>query len=170
MRDAELILRFLAFHFGGETFRSGFTRHLDNYLDQGRTFDPLTIEAHREAFVGTMRKAFGVFGEEAFRRVDAEGTPENQINSAIFDAIMLTFARIDAGVLQNRRGDVREAFRAVCSDADFIDAISRATRDTSRLNTRLARWAAALNERGIAAPTISFGKPVDAGAIPDAAG
>jgi len=149
MRDAELILRFLAFHFGGAAFRSGFTRHLDKYLDAGRKLSEISISEHRRAFEDTIKKAFDVFGDEAFRRVDPQGVPESQINSAVFDALMLTFAQIDESVLQRQRQTVREAYHVACRDPDFLDAISRATRDTSRLNSRLAKWAATLSACGI---------------------
>ncbi|MBB4019798.1 hypothetical protein GGR16_004853 [Chelatococcus caeni] len=162
MRDAELILRFLAFHFGAEEFRGRFTRHLDNYLDSGRTFDGILIQSHRLAFEQTIQKVFDVFGDEAFRRIDPKGQPENQVNSAIFDALMLSFARIDSSLLLKSQAVIREAYRVVCNDPEFIDAISRATRDTARLNMRLAKWAAALNDRGIECPVISFGKPAHA--------
>jgi len=166
MRDAELILRFFAFHFGGESFSGRFTRHLDNYLLFGRKFDDVEIERHQKAFEETMEKVFDAFGDEAFRRIDARGAPENQINSAIFDAIMLTFARIERKILESKRDKIREAYRSVCNNPEFIDAISRATRDTSRLNTRLAKWAEALNSHGIKCPVISFGKPSDASTSP----
>ncbi|WP_231733460.1 DUF262 domain-containing protein, partial [Phenylobacterium sp. CCH12-B4] len=165
MRDAELILRFLAFHFGGDAFRSGFTRHLDNYLDGGRRMNAASLNAHRAAFEDAIGKAYTIFGAEAFRRVDEDGVPESQINSAVFDALMLTLARIEQNIVADRAADFREAYRAVCNDADFLDAISRATRDTSRLNTRLAKWAAALNQRGIECPVLSFGKSADAVAV-----
>ena len=170
MRDAELILRFFAFHFGADTFRSGFTRHLDRYLESGRKIGAPTVAKHRSIFSDTIRKAFDVFGDDAFRRVDASGTAETQINSAVFDAIMLTFARIDGPVLRDRIPLVREAYRAVCNDADFLDSISRATRDTARLNTRLAKWAEALVVRGIDCPTLSFGRSSDAGTVTDTIG
>ncbi len=169
MRDAELILRFLAFHFGGDSFRSGFTRHLDNYLDGGRRLSKGSIDMHRSAFEDTITKVYNVFGGEAFRRVDEVGIPENQINSAVFDALMLTLARIEQTTITNNADVFREAYRAVCNDADFLDAISRATRDTSRLNTRLARWAGALSERGIECPVLFFGKPNDAITVADPA-
>lgn len=169
MRDAELILRFFAFHFSGSTFTSRFTRHLDNYLDLGRKFDESTINNHKRVFEETIAKAFDVFGDDAFRRVDARGAPENQINSAIFDAVMLTFARIDQSALQRKREAAQEAYRAVCNNADFLDAISRATRDTTRLNTRLSKWAEALNNQGIKCPVISFGRSLDAPTITDIA-
>lgn len=162
MRDAELILRFLAFHFGGDTFRGGFTRHLDNYLEGGRRLSATALDMHRAAFEDTISKAYNIFGDDAFRRVDEEGKPENQINSAVFDALMLTLARIDPSTISLHTDDFRAAYLAVCNDADFLDAISRATRDTSRLNTRLAKWAGALNARGIECPVLSFGKPADA--------
>lgn len=166
MRDAELILRFLAFHFGGAEFRGGFTRHLDNYLQAGRQLSKEILDVHRSAFEDTIKKAHRIFGDQAFRRVDENGEPENQINSAVYDALMLTLAHIDQRTIEDRAKEIRSAYLAVCNDADFLDAISRATRDTSRLNTRLSRWAVALNAQGIECPTLSFGKPADAVAVP----
>ncbi|MGA0607672.1 GmrSD restriction endonuclease domain-containing protein [Phenylobacterium sp. VNQ135] len=133
MRDAELILRFLAFHFGGSEFRSGFTRHLDKYLDSGRKFDEATIASHREAFDETILKAYSVFADDAFRRVDADGTPENQINSAVFDAIMLTFARLDRAVL------VTDIIEAVDAGAQTPASIPEAIRVRQVLGDA-ARW------------------------------
>lgn len=167
MRDAELILRFLAFHFGGSSFRAGFTRHLDNYLDSGRKLGASELEMHRNVFIETVEKARLIFGDDAFRRLDERGVPESQINSAVYDALMLTLAHIDVDVISLSAGAFREAFRDVCNDADFIDSISRATRDTSRLNTRLAKWAVALRRRGIDCPMLVFGKPANVVASTD---
>jgi len=162
MKDAELILRFLAFHFGANLFKSQFTRHLDNYLELGRNFSDQQISEHQIAFETTITKVSSVFGDAAFRRADPKGQPESQINSAIFDALMLTFAHVDADLLKANAAAVRKTYVEICNkDRDFIDAISRATRDTSRLNTRLERWRQALATCGIACPPIVFGKPDD---------
>lgn len=158
MKDAELILRFFAFHFGGHLYKNRFTSHLDNYLDIGKSFSAAEIEKHKNVFEQTIRLVHDIFGAAAFRRASEGGGFESQINSAIFDAIMLSMARLDPADAIANAEKIKQAYVEIGTrNAEFIDAISRATRDKARLNTRLEQWTLALRGQGIQCPPIRFG-------------
>jgi hypothetical protein len=71
---------------------------------------------------------------------------------------MLTFAKIDRKVLEDKREHIVQKFRELSrKDRAFIDAIIQATRDKKRINTRLERWILSLREIGIECPDIKCG-------------
>lgn len=158
MGDAELILRFMAFHFAILEYKGYFAPFLDKYLERGARMSQSDIEAHKQVFLNTIEKVKIVFGNAAFRRFDDRGNPENQINRAIFDVVMLTFAKIDRKALEDKREHIVQKFRELSrKDRAFIDAIIQATRDKKRINTRLERWILSLREIGIECPDIKCG-------------
>ncbi|MBK8174826.1 MAG: DUF262 domain-containing protein [Rhodospirillales bacterium] len=158
MRDAELILRFFAFHYAPSAYKGYFAPFLDNYLASGIRMSDVDIERHRTLFLETIQKVEDVFGDKAFRRFDKNGNAENQINRAIYDVIMLTFARIDKGALEGSKSELVRTFCEMCNnDKVFFDAIIQATRDKTRINNRLAQWIYNLRQLGIHCPDIVFG-------------
>lgn len=158
MGDAELILRFMAFHFCAAEYKGIFAPFLDEYLKRGTRMAQVDLDVHRQVFLDTVEKVKVVFGNTAFRRFDEGGNPERQVNRAIFDVVMLSFARMDRDVLEAKREQIVEALRRLSQEDDaFIDAIIQATRDRKRINTRLERWINAVRAIGIQCPDIKFG-------------
>jgi hypothetical protein len=158
MGDAELILRFMAFHYSPSKYRGYYAPFLDEYLRAGVRMDDKEIAEHERFFLETIEKVKAVFGNMAFRRFDKEGKPENQINRAVFDVIMLTFARVDRPTLEAKKSDIVAGLRDLSqNDPEFVDAISQATRDKRRINARLSRWIAKLRSMGVSCPDIVFG-------------
>jgi hypothetical protein len=158
MGDAELILRFFAFYFDAAEYKGYFATFLDNYLRSGAHMSESDLKTHESLFLETIEKVVSVFGNFAFRRFDREGKPEGQVNRAIYDVIMLTFARIDRESLYSHREQIVDALRKLSrTDQDFIDAIGQATRDKKRINTRVRRWVESLRSIGIDCPDLVFG-------------
>lgn len=158
MGDAELILRFLSFYFDISEYKGYFSTFLDSYLKKGARMSQSDIELHRKVFLETIDKVKSVFGNAAFRRLGEDGRPENQINRAIFDVVMLTFARVDLKTLVDKKARILQKFRELSqTDAAFIDAVIQATRDKKRINTRLDRWIMSLRDIGIDCPDIKCG-------------
>lgn len=159
MGDAELILRFMAFYFNSRMYKGLYAPFLDDYLKRGVAMPAEDIDKHRKIFLETIEKVRLVFGDTAFRRYDEAGAPENQVNRAIYDVIMLSFSRIDRHVLEVERAHIVDALRRLSQkDAAFIDSIIQATRDRKRIRTRMDRWINALREIDITCPDISFGE------------
>jgi len=157
MGDAEMILRFFAFHYAASGYRSLYSRFLDEYLKAGQNADTHKIADHRLLFIDTVDKVDAVFGTDAFRKMNADGVT-NQVNRAIFDIIMLTFARIAKERLIEHRNDIISGLRSLCiEDNAFQEAIGGATRDKNRVNARLEIWQKKLTEIGLDCPLIKVG-------------
>jgi hypothetical protein len=148
----------MAFHFSSAEYRGLFAPFLDDYLKNGTRMAQADLDLHRQVFLDTVEKVKVVFGNTAFRRFDEEGNPERQVNRAVFDVVMLSFARMDRDALEAKREQIVEALRKLSQDDKaFIDAIIQATRDRKRINTRLERWINAVRFIGIRCPEIKFG-------------
>jgi len=50
--------------------------------------------AHEKVFRETVDKVDAIFDRNAFRQIDESGKYANQVNRAIYDVVMLTFAHI----------------------------------------------------------------------------
>jgi hypothetical protein len=158
MGDAELVLRFFAFHYRSGEYRGYFAPFLDEYMRDGVKMPDRDIAEHRRVFLETVRKVEAVFGHEAFRQIGPDGKASNQINRAIYDIIMLSFARLPEAALTRQMADIRAQLQMLCRDAAFQDAIGRATRDKQRIETRLSKWISALQGIGLSCPPIPVGK------------
>jgi hypothetical protein len=157
MGDAELVLRFFAFHYRSREYKGYFAPFLDEYMKDGSRMPEREIDEHRRIFLETIRKVESVFGQEAFRQIGPDGKAGNQINRAIYDIIMLSFARLPEVGLAERATEVRAQLQALCKDPAFQDAIGRATRDKQRIETRISKWRVALQEIGLSCPPIPIG-------------
>ena len=157
MGDAEMILRFFAFHYDAPKYRSVYARFLDNYLKDGQSFDDRRIAAHRSLFHETIEKVNNIFGDRAFRQISGAGY-HNQVNRAIFDVVMLSFARIPKERLVALRNEIIDGLRNLCMNDEFKTAIGGATRDRNRVNARLRLWTAKMREIGLTeCPEIKVG-------------
>ena len=160
MGDAEMILRFFALFHTPDQYRGAYARFLDNYLKSGQSFDERKIVAHKALFIETIDKVDKVFGDRAFRQLTVTAV-HNQVNRAIFDVVMLSFARIDKDRLVSLRKEIIDGLRALCSNDEFKAAIGGATRDRSRVNTRLRLWTTMLRDIGLTeCPDIKVGPPL----------
>lgn len=158
MGDAELVLRFFAFHYRSSEYKGYFAPFLDQYMKDGVKMADNEIVEHRRIFLETARKVEAVFGREAYRQIGPDGKASNQVNRAIYDIVMLTFARLPEPELKRRAQDIRAQLQMLCKDAAFQDAIGRATRDKQRIETRLSMWISALKGIGLSCPPIPIGK------------
>jgi len=158
MSDAEMILRFFAFHFNGVAYKGVFAPFLDAYLSAGQHMPDNEIDQHRVRFINTVGRVDAVFGRNAFRQIDASNNYASQINRAIFDIIMLSFAHITRDQLIGKKDEIVAELKDLClNDAVFQDAIGRATRDRTRLNNRARLWVERLRKIGLQCPDLKFG-------------
>jgi hypothetical protein len=63
--------------------------------------------------------------------------PSNAINAAVFDSVMVGVARANAAHGPLQADFVRDRYRALLVDDPYTTAISRATADEARVETRL---------------------------------
>ena len=153
-----MVLRFFAFHFAAKSYRGFFAPFLDKYLESKMSMTPSDKAEHQKAFDETIDKVDSVFDRNSFRQIGTDGKSANQVNRAIYDVVMLTFAHISKADLQSKRPQIVSALQDLCNlNADFKDAIGKATRDRARINTRVRLWGDELRRIGLACPALTYG-------------
>jgi hypothetical protein len=158
MGDAEMVLRFFAFHFAAKSYRGFFAPFLDKYLESKMSMTPSEKAEHQTAFEETIDKVDSIFDRNSFRQIGADGKPANQVNRAIYDVVMLTFAHISKEDLQSKKPQIVTALQDLCNlSDDFKDAIGKATRDRARINTRVRLWGDELRRIGLKCPALTYG-------------
>ena len=159
MGDAEMVLRFFAFHFDAKAYRGFFAPFLDKYLEGQMTMSQASKLAHEKIFLETIDKVDAIFGQNAFRQIDELGKFANQVNRAIYDVVMLTFAHVQKASLIEKKAEIIHALMTLCTtDEGFKDAIGRATRDKARINTRVRLWRDRLANLGLQCPVLAYGE------------
>jgi len=154
MDDAELILRYFAISSSYEVstgkligFLGKMKPALNKFMTDNRKVDDWKIGELRDRFNSTIEKAYSVFGNRAFRRINRDGSYDRQLNRAIMDVVMVSFENYATDRLVERRDAIHDLLRDLPSqDFSFMEAISIATSDRPRIEYRLAKWHAALDQ------------------------
>jgi hypothetical protein len=166
MAFEELVLRFFALSDGLLSYRPSIKVFLNRYMRQHRNLEPDGAASKRHLFSNTVSRVHAVFGENSFRRVyrGDSGNPElsPSVNSALYDTIMLNFARLEEtpDLLAEQADEIRGATTSLMLDDPlFVDAISLATSDRARLRRRVRILSARLAELGL---TTGWAQLIDA--------
>ncbi|MEU8088567.1 DUF262 domain-containing protein [Micromonospora sp. NPDC049101] len=149
MRDVEVALRFFAFNL----FWSDYRGELKDFLDD--TTGRLNAEwetGGRESQVTELAEAcdtaiettFSIFGKNAFRRWTGKSYIST-FNRAVFDVMTFYFKlpKVRERVI-GREADVEDAFKALCGDPAFTNAIQTTTKTIAATQLRLLMWGEAL--------------------------
>ncbi|MDO8186390.1 DUF262 domain-containing protein [Conexibacter sp. JD483] len=163
MAFEELVLRFMALDERLGLYRPNLKRFLNSYMRDHHDLGEKALEEKQQRFLATAEKAFVVFGGECFRRAEVDQETDEwdwrpTVNSAMFDAVMLNFARVDAPLADFRkaRREIEQMTASLTFDNDdFEDAISRATGDRTRLFTRVSIYAKELRRLGFESAILS---------------
>lgn len=156
LRHHELILRFFALEDVVRDYRPPLKKILNDFMRAHRRSGEPFLKEKKDRFLATIERvdlAFGSTAFRAFRESKTRGASwQNAINRAVFDIQMLALAGVHDSVISSA-GDLRSGFGELClQNAEFSDAIGRATADRSKFYTRLSIFVEFLNERGIASP------------------
>ena len=158
MNDCEMILRFFAFHFDRVNYQGNLAKFFDNYLQAGRKMSSEVIHNHREIFLKTINDVDCVFGENSFRRYDPiNDTWNKSLNRAIYDIIMLYFAEIPSGIIQQKSNTILDEFKKIFNDEGFQEDITSFPEKIVRFQSRLDKWRTTLQGIGISAEQIIIG-------------
>jgi hypothetical protein len=162
MRDVELLVRFLGFHF----FMSTYTGRMKDFLDatcdnlnSGWQNEEARVEEAIAAFNAAGAALIQIFGAEKIARK----ANSRLFNRAIFDALVFYAANdaIRAAMLQESDA-VRAAYEDIAADQVFLDA---AESDTAGIPNTLARYVM-WGERLKAALNMDFAVPAPRPADP----
>jgi hypothetical protein len=155
MRDSELVLRFIAFDLFLPTYNGNFKDFLDNatrYFEQDWSSRKQEVEQVMDRLDASLLAASELFGQDVFKKWLGDKS-ERVMNRAVFDCVVRYFAdeAPRTAALQNRDAVVG-AFRLLCQDQSFKDAIERTTKSKAATFLRLRLWGEALS----AAVSLSF--------------
>ncbi len=151
MTDCELVLRYLSFRERGAVYSTPLKSFLNDFMRDHRHLSESVAKQWAAAFRSTASKVCRVFDDQAFRRATLVGGGiewDKSVNRAVFDCQMLIFEVVDEQWLAQNIVPVTAGFLQLFSDAEFADAVSRATADVSRLRTRLNKFANLLSGLG----------------------
>ncbi len=130
LKDLELILRFFSFYF----YASKYARPMKDFLNRNMASNR-NLAKHGTAeltsiFENTIATIFNAIGPRAFRL-------KNAVNAALLDSLMVGIAmRLAAGPIA-MQNNIKDAYAALLSDPEYLDAIGRATADEESVKTRL---------------------------------
>lgn len=133
VKDEELILRFFALRDRGASYKRPMANFLDKYLDDCKDLTEVEEQQKRHRFVSTVNAIHSAIGaRKAFR-------PENALNAAVFDAVMVGCATmLDMGRPFDA-SQIKRAYDDLLADEEFQSAYKRATADDESVKTRLSK-------------------------------
>lgn len=143
MEDRNFVLRFLAFTLTSYNYYQG--KSLDVFLNETMAnINKMSVEEIKlleEKFLRSMKAAFEIFGEYAFRKRTKEKlTQKNPINKALFDAWSVNLSVLSEEklqILKERKEDLIDKFINVMdSDKEFMGSISQGTDSITKVKYR----------------------------------
>jgi hypothetical protein len=149
MRDAEMLLRFVAFQESMESYRGNLRKFLDDACVAGASNWTTAREEYFESVADrcetAIQRTFDVFGEtNAFLRFE-NGTYNRRFNVAVYDLMTTLFAEpsIDPETLEGKASDLRVAFEHLCeNDRSFSESLQTTTKSIGSTTGRVLTYGA----------------------------
>lgn len=152
MRDVELLLRYVAFHYFLSNYRGNLKAFLDmtcqefNQDWKEREFD---IQDTVSQFEKAVQTTINIFGEKNISRMwlSSSETYRSQFNRAILDVMLFYFSDdIIRQAAEENKVEVENAFKELCSspNSGFRESVERTTKNVRETHTRLSLWGRAL--------------------------
>jgi hypothetical protein len=130
MRDQELILRFLALFYEGDSYQKPMVTFLNTYMGKNKNVSEQNAAAMANTFKSAVDLLLICVGNRAFRPVRA-------LNAAVFDSVMVGSAkRLTNGPVTDHQA-FKSAYDALFADQDYLDACGRGTASGERVRKRL---------------------------------
>jgi Protein of unknown function DUF262 len=132
-KDEELIIRFLAMYFEGNSYIRPMNKFLNEFADKSNKLKPENLNQMEKIFVDTISLVEDAIGNRAFRPVRA-------LNAAVFDSVMVGLA--NRMQKPGKRGapsndEVSAAYDSLLAGAAYRLAFERSTADEENVKTRL---------------------------------
>jgi len=130
MRDQELVLRFLAFYYEADTYKSPLLNFLNGFMGRYKQLTGQRAAEMKKTFADAIQLIHNAIGDSAFRPVRA-------LNAAVFDSVMVGVARrLSRGPIMDPV-ELRDKYDALLRDQRFLDACGRGTAGEERVKTRI---------------------------------
>ncbi len=129
-KDIELILRFLALFFSLEKYQRPMKEFLNHYMVKNRHLKLNSEQDLEKVFSSTIKLIHHSLSEIAFR-------PENTLNAAVFDAVMVGVARrLAKGEIKNIE-ELKKKYEELLVTDEFKKAYKTGTSDKENVRTRI---------------------------------
>jgi len=130
MRDQELILRFFAFYFHGESYTAPMKEFLNKFMAWDRNLAKVPGEVLYSLFTRSIAAIHEAVGRQAFR-------PSRAINTAVFDAVMVGVTRrLSTGAAMSKES-LRTIYTNLISDENFLEITQHSTGHPTNVEKRL---------------------------------
>ena len=130
MRDRELIVRFLALYFNGNTYQKPMKEFLNTYMGSNRHLQKQSADQIQKLFINTVEIVSKCLGKKAFR-------PNRPLIAAIYDAVMVGIARrLSRGDIHNIE-ELRKGYERLLEEPKFKIATATHTSDEDSVKTRI---------------------------------
>ena len=150
MVDEELLLRFFALRSLLGSYRTPLKRFLNDYMGSVQAASDEELGDLEALFHSTVERVDRLIGRSAFRIVDGSGRiVESTFNRALFDAQMVAASWITGENDSMGRAAVIGELAGLFQNADFLDAIRRATGDRARTLRRVRETVGAFQRAGL---------------------
>jgi hypothetical protein len=130
LKDMEMILRFFAFFYYAQAYRSPMKDFLNRYMAKNQALGHQSEKDLAATFNGTVATIAEAIGHRAFR-------PERALNAAVIDSVMTGIARrLKAGAI-TKNDDLRRAYEGLLQNREYRDAVETGTSQEAKVTTRL---------------------------------
>ena len=153
MRDVELLLRYVAFHYFLSDYRSNLKAFLDmtcKELNKDWKKRASDIQDTVTQFENAVQTSINIFGEKNVSRLwlSSSNSYRSQFNRAILDVMVFYFSdEIIRQAAEENKAAVEDAFKELCSsNSGFREAIEGTTKNIRETHIRLSLWGRALLE------------------------
>lgn len=154
MADRELALRFLAIIKYWNTEKREITNYkgrmksfLNDFMNTYKNIDSKKSESWKALFNETVEKVLKIYGENAFKRINLDGSRESSINRAMMDVIMLSTARYTINELLPHKEQINKTLEdLIINNPEFRNSVKIGTSDTKVITYRLNKWCDELNK------------------------
>lgn len=158
MRDIEMILRFFAFYERLPLYSGNLKKFLDDYQKDGMKRNMDDLDKLKTKFVNIIEDVKFIFGNNAFRRYDpAHSIWEKSVNRAVYDAVMICFAKGSSDEIRVHKDDIINGFMDLCTNnTEFNDAITSSTKDRAKVKNRIIKFREMMLNKGISVSELGF--------------
>lgn len=126
LQDVELILRFFALYDRVELYKSPMKDYLTDYMKFMKDISDEDEITKEKLFKSTIESVYLHLGSRAFR-------PNNGINSAVFDSIMLAFAKN----INSVPIDIKDKYERLCTNKEYMKYCGQSSGDNSSVRYRI---------------------------------
>lgn len=130
MLDCEFVNRFLAFYLLGlEQYAGNLEEFLNDAMARLQKESKDKLEVCRRDFLKAMKYANSIFGDTAFRKINADGK-YGQINKPLYDAVSVNLAKLSENECEKllmEKDELNRKYTMLLKDKDFVSIITNGT-------------------------------------------